>query len=81
VGINDDVFELGGDSLLIFQMVTRATQSGMRLTPKQIFEQRTVAGVVKALSAAGVKMEEAQTLTIARASREAFRKKRVTVQG
>ncbi len=73
VGINDDVFELGGDSLLIFQIVTRATQSGMRITPKQIFEHRTVAGIVKALSADGKPKEVVSGPSIARVSREANR--------
>ncbi len=73
VGINDDVFELGGDSLLIFQIVTRATQSGLRITPKQVFEHRTVAGIVKALSADGKPKEVVSGPSIARVSREANR--------
>jgi amino acid adenylation domain-containing protein len=81
VGINDDVFELGGDSLLIFQMVTRATQAGLRITPKQVFEHRTVAGVVKAVLAGGERADRPKVPAIARVSREAFRKDRTQVAG
>jgi amino acid adenylation domain-containing protein len=81
VGINDDVFELGGDSLLIFQMVTRATQAGLRITPKQVFEHRTVARVVKAVSAGGDKVDRPTVPAIARVSRETFRKDRTQVAG
>lgn len=76
VGINDDVFELGGDSLLIFQIVTRATQSGFSITPKHIFEHRTVAGIVRAISADGKPAERVARPSIPRVSRESSRIKR-----
>lgn len=79
VGINDDVFELGGDSLLIFQIVTRATQSGFRIKPKQVFEHRTVAGIVKALSTNGKTTETVAAPSISRASRESARVRRSTL--
>ncbi len=81
VSIHDDVFELGGDSLLIFQMVTRATQSGLRITPKQIFEHRTVAAIVKAIAATSDPVVKAEVPAISRAAREAFRKKRISIAG
>ncbi len=77
VGINDDVFELGGDSLLIFQIVTRATQSGFRITPKQVFEHRTVSGIVKAVTADGMPLQKTMAVpSIPRVLREANRIKR-----
>ncbi len=79
VGINDDVFELGGDSLLIFQIVTRATQSGIRITPKHVFEHRTVAGIINALSADGKPLEKAEATSISRVSRDSARAKRSVV--
>src|SRR5215471_4275280 len=42
VGVNDDIFEIGGDSLLIFQIITRAVQAGLEIKPKQMFEHRTI---------------------------------------
>ncbi|MDR6305692.1 amino acid adenylation domain-containing protein/non-ribosomal peptide synthase protein (TIGR01720 family) [Nitrobacter vulgaris] len=45
VGRNDNFFELGGDSILSLQIVARLRKRGIRLTPKQIFSQQTIAGL------------------------------------
>ncbi|HXK09666.1 MAG TPA: amino acid adenylation domain-containing protein [Vicinamibacteria bacterium] len=42
VGIHDSFFELGGDSILSIQIIARAAQAGLRLTPKQLFQNQTV---------------------------------------
>ncbi|MFF3089795.1 amino acid adenylation domain-containing protein [Streptomyces nojiriensis] len=41
-GIDDDFFALGGDSIVSIQLVTRARKAGLVLTPRDVFEQRTV---------------------------------------
>ncbi|HEX2989144.1 MAG TPA: condensation domain-containing protein, partial [Anaerolineales bacterium] len=43
VGINDNFFELGGDSIISIQIVTKAAQAGLHFTPRDIFEQQTIA--------------------------------------
>ncbi|HVR99977.1 MAG TPA: non-ribosomal peptide synthase/polyketide synthase [Thermoanaerobaculia bacterium] len=43
VGLDDDFFSLGGDSILSIQIVARASQAGIRITARQIFESLTVA--------------------------------------
>lgn len=43
VGIHDNFFTLGGDSILSIQAIAKANQVGLRLTPKQIFEHQTIA--------------------------------------
>lgn len=43
VGIHDNFFALGGDSILSIQMIARAHQIGVRLTPKQIYQHQTIA--------------------------------------
>jgi amino acid adenylation domain-containing protein len=43
VGIQDDFFELGADSILSFQVIAKARKAGLRLTPKQIFQHKTIA--------------------------------------
>ena len=43
VGVHDDFFELGLDSILAIQIVARARQAGLRLTPAQLFQSPTVA--------------------------------------
>jgi amino acid adenylation domain-containing protein len=45
VGIHDNFFELGGDSILSIQIVARDNQKGLRLAPRQLFEQRTFAAL------------------------------------
>jgi amino acid adenylation domain-containing protein/non-ribosomal peptide synthase protein (TIGR01720 family) len=43
VGIDEDFFEMGGDSILSIQVVGKANQQGLRLAPRQIFQHPTIA--------------------------------------
>ncbi|WNG29291.1 amino acid adenylation domain-containing protein [Cystobacter fuscus] len=43
VGVDDNFFELGGDSILGIQIVTRAGRAGIELSPRQVFQNPTVA--------------------------------------
>ncbi|HND19934.1 MAG TPA: condensation domain-containing protein, partial [Acidobacteriota bacterium] len=43
VGVHDNFFELGGDSILTIQIVARAGQAGLKLSPKDIFQRQTIA--------------------------------------
>ncbi|MBW4556599.1 MAG: amino acid adenylation domain-containing protein [Trichormus sp. ATA11-4-KO1] len=43
VGIYDNFFEVGGDSILSIRIVAKANQAGLQLTPKQMFEYQTIA--------------------------------------
>ncbi|MHC5826167.1 MAG: condensation domain-containing protein, partial [Nostoc sp.] len=43
VSIYDNFFEIGGDSILSIQAVSRAKNSGIQITPKQIFQNQTIA--------------------------------------
>jgi amino acid adenylation domain-containing protein/non-ribosomal peptide synthase protein (TIGR01720 family) len=43
VGINNKFFELGGDSILSIQVVSKANQAGLHFTPKQLFQHQTIA--------------------------------------
>ncbi len=52
VGVHDNFFALGGDSILSIQVIARAAEAGLRLTPRQLFEHPTVAGLA-ALAGAG----------------------------
>ncbi|MDE2031456.1 MAG: amino acid adenylation domain-containing protein, partial [Pseudomonas sp.] len=42
VGLTDNFFELGGDSIISIQVVSRARQSGIRFSPKDLFQHQTV---------------------------------------
>ncbi|MFW6357633.1 MAG: amino acid adenylation domain-containing protein [Chroococcales cyanobacterium] len=43
VGIYDNFFALGGDSIQSIRLIAKASQFGLKLTPKQIFENPTIA--------------------------------------
>jgi amino acid adenylation domain-containing protein/non-ribosomal peptide synthase protein (TIGR01720 family) len=43
VGIHNNFFELGGDSIISIQVISRANQVGLQLTPKQLFQHQTIA--------------------------------------
>ena len=47
VGIHDNFFEIGGDSILSIQLVSRANQAGIGITTKQLFEAQTVAELAR----------------------------------
>ncbi|MEX3526046.1 MAG: amino acid adenylation domain-containing protein [Burkholderia sp.] len=43
LGIDDDFFAVGGDSILSLQLIAKARAQGRLLTPRQVFEQPSVA--------------------------------------
>ncbi|WJV50826.1 non-ribosomal peptide synthetase [Streptomyces flavofungini] len=43
VGVDDDFFVIGGDSIQSIQLVTRARARGVALSTREVFERRTVA--------------------------------------
>src|SRR5262249_4067030 len=45
VGIDDNFFALGGDSIMSIQLVSRAHQAGLALTPRAVFQHQTVAAL------------------------------------
>ncbi|WP_040405617.1 non-ribosomal peptide synthetase [Amycolatopsis nigrescens] len=48
VGVRDSFFALGGDSILSIQLVSAARREGLLVTPRQVFEQQTPAGLAEA---------------------------------
>ncbi|MFI9009949.1 non-ribosomal peptide synthase/polyketide synthase [Actinosynnema sp. NPDC053489] len=52
VGVEDDFFELGGDSIISIQIVSRARQAGFALVPRDLFTHSTVAALAAAAPAA-----------------------------
>ncbi len=43
VGINDSFFEIGGDSILSIQVISRAREAGLSFSFKQLFDHPTIA--------------------------------------
>src|SRR5207237_1131792 len=52
VGVDDDFFALGGDSILSIQVVARARRAGVILTVRSLFQARTVRGLAAAVQPA-----------------------------
>ncbi|MFD0390907.1 AMP-binding protein [Tistrella bauzanensis] len=52
IGVTDNFFEIGGDSILSLQLVARARKAGLKLTPKQIFDQPDIARLAACADAA-----------------------------
>lgn len=42
LGVRDNFFEMGGDSILSIQIISRAKLAGLHLTTKQVFENQTI---------------------------------------
>ncbi|MFT3990481.1 MAG: amino acid adenylation domain-containing protein [Luteolibacter sp.] len=72
IGIEDDIFDLGGDSILIFQITTRAGRAGIPLTPAQVFKHRTISALgAESSTQAGAPKNS----SIQRVNRDAYRRK------
>jgi amino acid adenylation domain-containing protein len=79
VGIRDDVFELGGDSLMIFQITTRSNQAGFDLTPRHLFQYRTILELTEALAKGKTGSAAAKGAPLISASRDAHRVSRASL--
>jgi amino acid adenylation domain-containing protein/non-ribosomal peptide synthase protein (TIGR01720 family) len=51
VGVDDDFFAIGGDSIRTIQVASRARAHGIKVTPRLMFKHRTVAALAAAASA------------------------------
>ncbi|NJM72004.1 MAG: amino acid adenylation domain-containing protein, partial [Scytonema sp. RU_4_4] len=62
VSIHDNFFEIGGDSILSIQVVSRAKTRGVQITPKQIFQHQTIAELAKVANTTTVLINARQGL-------------------
>jgi len=63
LGVDDNFFELGGDSILSIQVITRAREAGLAITPKQLFQNPTIATLAAASGQQARTHAEQETLT------------------
>src|SRR6185295_19517059 len=63
VGVHDNFFALGGDSILSIQVVSRAAQAGLRLTPRDLFEHATVAQLAAIVQAGAAPVADQRPVT------------------
>ena len=60
VGVADNFFALGGDSILAIQVVARAGRRGVSIAPAQLFIHQTIAGLAREAAPAGATATEAE---------------------
>ncbi|MDX1531512.1 MAG: condensation domain-containing protein, partial [Rhodothermales bacterium] len=53
VGVEDNFFDLGGDSIMAIQISARAAEAGLQFPPAQLFQHQTVAALAAAAGTNG----------------------------
>jgi amino acid adenylation domain-containing protein len=72
VGTTDNLFQLGADSLQVFQITSRAAKQGLPVTPRLVLQHRTIAEVLSAMNASQ-SQPRAPSTTITRVARQKYR--------
>ena len=80
VGITDDLFELGADSLHIFQIAARANKEGISIAPALFLKHRTIVNLLAQIDGDSQLMPGSAMPVIARVSREQYRIGRSSLQ-
>jgi amino acid adenylation domain-containing protein len=78
VGVHDNLFELGADSLHIFQIAARAGKAGIQIAPAQFLRYRTIASLLAQADSDGAAVEVAVP-KIVPVSRDKYRQKQLAV--
>ena len=60
VGIYDNFFEIGGDSILAIQIISKAKEHGLVYTPQMLFQYRTIAELAVTAGTEIVESEQGQ---------------------
>lgn len=63
VGVHDNFFEVGGDSILSIQIIARAKRAGIHLTPQQVFQHLTIAELARVAGSAAAPRTEQGMVT------------------
>ncbi len=74
VGVTDDIFDLGGDSIFIFQITTRANRAGLKIAPAVVFQYRTIEEILR-VSESKPAAGPGAAGSIQRVNRNAYRRK------
>jgi amino acid adenylation domain-containing protein/non-ribosomal peptide synthase protein (TIGR01720 family) len=63
VHLNDNFFEMGGDSIISLQIVSRSRDAGLSISPKDIFEAQTLGRLAQKAKSLSTKVEVVEPLT------------------
>ncbi|MEN1395198.1 phosphopantetheine-binding protein, partial [Pseudomonas aeruginosa] len=58
VGVTDNFFALGGDSIVSIQVVSRARQAGLQLSPRDLFQHQSIRSLALAAKAGAATAEQ-----------------------
>ncbi|MDG3632425.1 condensation domain-containing protein, partial [Pseudomonas aeruginosa] len=58
VGLDDNFFSLGGDSIVSIQVVSRARQAGLQLSPRDLFQHQSIRSLALAAKAGAATAEQ-----------------------
>jgi amino acid adenylation domain-containing protein len=72
LGLEDDLFDFGADSIRIFQIAARAMDAGIETTALSLMRSRTVAAACRLAQSEELKLTNNPGIHIARASREQY---------
>ena len=81
VGVHDDLFDLGLNSLQMFQILSRAHDFGLNMKPRQIWAGRTVAAICDDLKSADKPARKTEPHRLAPVAREGYRVTRSHLNG
>ncbi|MDI5967961.1 amino acid adenylation domain-containing protein [Streptomyces sp. SL13] len=59
VGADSNFFDLGGDSIVSIQLVSRARKAGLTITPRMVFQHKTVEAIAAAAGTVGGEADKA----------------------
>lgn len=63
VGLTDNFFEMGGDSIISLQLVSRSRQQGIYFMPRDLFEQQTIQGLATVAQLGGEREADQRPVT------------------
>ncbi|MER5528768.1 non-ribosomal peptide synthase/polyketide synthase [Streptomyces sp. NPDC002677] len=62
VGVEDDFFSLGGDSIVAMQLVARARAAGLAFSPRDVFRHKSAAGLATVTTTAATERRDETAL-------------------
>jgi acyl carrier protein len=75
VGITDNLFELGADSLHVFQIVARANKADIKITAKLVLQHRNIGAIMREVAKASGNGTSSAATSIVAVSRDKYRRK------
>jgi len=64
IGVTDNFFQIGGDSILSIQVVSMARDIGIVLAPNQLFEHQTIAELVQSIASKTADIHPDQPISV-----------------